>query len=302
MDDANLKFLSITDQPSLSPAFNKDIVAYKLVVASTVQNLKFNLSPSDNGASFSIKSNTTGWADNNELKLTEGDNQITIEVTSEDGTTKKYSITCTKLSASVAALKTMSLNGLDLVPCFTTDCYDYEAYAPFDKLTSDVDCQTFDPDCNVEVICNLSKPLLDWHSFGLNYGFSELCLKVTSPDKTTTVIYRVIIFKRILPRLALFAATNTNVPSKRCPISLAPAYCSVEINQTAYSLLFIDMFQRISSDDPLNQISISADDGGVRSDLFRHTFKENEVSSSQIKIPLINGSNGNNFKIRINTN
>ncbi len=294
MDDANLKSLSIVDQPSLSPAFHKDTLHYNLVVASKVETLKLNLSTSDNGASFSIKSNTTGWPDNNELKLTQGDNQITIEVTSEDGTTKKYLISCTKLSPSIAALKNITLSPLKLVPDFTTDCYEYEAHAAFDQLTVGFDCQTFDPECSVNVKCNLSMPLLDWLDLELNYGFSELCVLVTSPDKTASITYRVLIFRSILPRLSVFSALDKNIASKRCPISLAPAYCSVEINKTAYSLPFVDLFQRISSEDPLNQISLSTDEsrsreGGLRTELFTHVFMENSVSSSCIKVPLING-------------
>ena len=95
MDDANLSKLSV-NQTGLRPEFHKNNLDYNLTVPFSVDLLKVTAVPNDKGASCSIKSNT-GFGD--EVKLVEGENKIQIECTSEDGTVKKYSINCKRLSA-----------------------------------------------------------------------------------------------------------------------------------------------------------------------------------------------------------
>jgi len=51
--------------------------------------------------------------------------EIRIEVSAEDGTTKKYLIRVKRLSASDATLQNLSLSSGKLDPCFVSDCYDY---------------------------------------------------------------------------------------------------------------------------------------------------------------------------------
>lgn len=58
MDDADLKNLSV-NQKGLVPQFNKDVLNYSLVVASSVLSLKVSGTTSDKGASISLKSKIT---------------------------------------------------------------------------------------------------------------------------------------------------------------------------------------------------------------------------------------------------
>lgn len=200
MDDANLAKL-IVDQPGLKPSFNKDVTNYEIIVAFNVEILKIKCSTSDTGASFSIKSNT-GYGEN--VKLNEAENKIQIEVTSEDGTIKKYIINCTRLSASAAALKSLEFEGIDLVPKFTSDENEYSAFVNYKQTESKFKLDVYDPSCGIEVSfnrTNLTKSSDLYFKISLNYGLSEISIIVTSPNKTKT---QVEIFNQNTKKSALF--------------------------------------------------------------------------------------------------
>ena len=117
----------------------------------SVQELKIKAVTSDRGASSSIKS-TTGYGD--QIKLNEGENKIQIEVTSEDGTVKKYSITCNRLSASNALLNKLNFESLSLEPEFESGHFDYELYPSNDMLNVNLNLSSFDSSCDIELKLN----------------------------------------------------------------------------------------------------------------------------------------------------
>lgn len=62
------------------------------------------------------------------IKLSDGLNKVEIEVVAEDGTTKKYSVEITKLSAKIAELSNLSVDGdVPLYPAFCTKTYEYNS-------------------------------------------------------------------------------------------------------------------------------------------------------------------------------
>jgi hypothetical protein len=187
MDDANLAKL-IVDQPGLEPNFDKKVVNYSIVVAFNVEKLKLTLSCSDNGASVSVKSDT-GYGE--DVKLNEGENKITIEVTSEDGTVKKYFINCKRLSASDAKLKNIAFDLIKLNEKFGSINYEYKCFVD-PKINEDkFKLELFDPGASIECNINnsnLTKNESSYYLFSLNYGYSELVIKVTSPNKTNTQV------------------------------------------------------------------------------------------------------------------
>lgn len=187
MDDANLAKLSV-NQPGLRPNFIKDNLNYDIIVAFNVEVLKITASTSDKGASFSIKSNT-GYGE--DVKLVEGENKIQIEVTSEDGTIKKYLINCTRLSASAANLKSLEFEKIALVPSFSPDHLEYSASLDFKQTEAKFKLDIFDPSCGITVEFNkstLNKFQDSSYSFSLNFGLSEIIIKVTSPNKANTQV------------------------------------------------------------------------------------------------------------------
>jgi hypothetical protein len=187
MDDANLAKL-VLDQPGLAPEFNKNTLNYNIVVAFNVEKLKLSLACSDNGASFSVKSDT-GYGE--DVKLNEGENKIIIEVTSEDGTVKKYFINCKRLSASDAKLKNLEFSLIKLSETFNTTIYEYKCFVD-PKINDDkFKLELFDPGCSIECTNNSSDLSINeqsYYCFSLNHGYSEIVIKVTSPNKTNTQV------------------------------------------------------------------------------------------------------------------
>ena len=93
--------------------------------------------------------------------------------------------------------------------------YEYEA-APnsvsFAQLEAHFAYELFDPNCVVKVTSNNQEiakaeatALL---CSSLNYGFTEICLHVTSPDKSTGQVYRVQIVRNANPRLSSLVARD----------------------------------------------------------------------------------------------
>ena len=83
--DNNLKSLSIDDF-ELSPTFNKDTTEYSLTVDQSVETVKINATANDDKASVS------GIG---EVNLSDGDNNIEVKVTAENGNEKIYKIKIT---------------------------------------------------------------------------------------------------------------------------------------------------------------------------------------------------------------
>lgn len=62
------------------------------------------------------------------IKLSDGLNRVEVEVVAEDGTVKKYSVEITKLSAKIAELSNLTVDGdLPLNPAFSTKIYEYNS-------------------------------------------------------------------------------------------------------------------------------------------------------------------------------
>jgi hypothetical protein len=72
-------------------------------------------------------------------------------------------------------------------------------------------------------------------------------------------------------------------------ISMAPIYCAFRITDSVniHSFPFIDLFQKIASQDQLNVISISAEH--LDPQLNPQIALENKLSDIKVKVPFLNG-------------
>lgn len=292
MDDAYLAKLTV-NQPGLKPDFKKEIYNYEIHVASNVSVLNVAAETSDRGASFSIKS-SSGYGE--ECKLSDGENKIQIECTSEDGTIKKYFISCFKLASSFAQLNSLEIKDLILKPKFDSNLFDYETRVKFAQKEIEIKASVIDPNCVIEINCN-GKPVAkinEVYLCTLNYGLSEIITKLTSPDKTKEQVYKVNIKRDAFPRICSFSNLKEKIEMED-PISLAPLYQATKLtfdNKTEinYSLPFLSLFQRVSSsDDLLNFISLSAHNSSKYPKMFNLDL-ENKLSDSLVCVPLLNGS------------
>lgn len=119
--NANLKELHLSVE-GLSPAFNKNTIAYNIVIPNNIDAININAVPEDSNAKVSIAGNTN---------LQVGLNNITIKVTAPDNkTTKTYTIHATKTDnpeLANANLENLAIENVMLDPEFNADIVQYSA-------------------------------------------------------------------------------------------------------------------------------------------------------------------------------
>lgn len=183
---------------------------------------------------------------------------ITIEVTSEDGTIKNYLINTTRLSSCDASLSGLSISPGILFPPFNSTCTLYASTNPCHIST--VEVKPIAPDKGIGVVIRdnpNSKPLQ------LNYGETYIYVDVTSPDKTTSKTYQIIISKANIPWHITTVIENSNIYSYSCPVCLAIFHCPKSIFETKPKHVFckscIDELTRTTKRDPLNGKILTGD-------------------------------------------
>lgn len=119
--NANLKELHLNVE-GLSPAFQKTITRYNLIVGNDISQISVNAIPEEANAKVSVTGNTN---------LNVGVNEIKITVTAPDGkTTKSYIIEVTKTEnpdLANANLETLAIENVTLDPEFNPDVTSYNA-------------------------------------------------------------------------------------------------------------------------------------------------------------------------------
>ena len=120
-NNANLKELHLSVE-GLSPAFQKSVTRYNLVVAEDISQITVNAIAEDTKATVNITGNT-------DLKI--GTNEIRITVTAQDKkTTKAYIIEVTKTEnpeLANANLENLAIENVTLEPEFSPDIISYNA-------------------------------------------------------------------------------------------------------------------------------------------------------------------------------
>ncbi|XP_043992259.1 uncharacterized protein LOC122842444 isoform X1 [Gambusia affinis] len=244
MDNCDLEKLTIS-AGKLQPAFSPQVTDYKVTVESSVDKVTLGLSTSDCGASYSI---LTGDRSST-VTLKEGINRVEIEVVSEDGTVKKYSVDITKLSAKVAELSDLSLEGdIPLHPAFAAKVHEYSSFVPFHCNL--VTVQTKVPDSLIKVAVNGQS---DSQTVSLHFGDTLVEISVCSADGSVTQVYTVCVTRELIPVAVTFSEGKHQVEYE-CPVSLSALYRAVSVHQSdpksIFSRPYIEMLARRSKVDP----------------------------------------------------
>jgi len=164
--NANLKSLILSVE-GLSPAFAKNITNYSLNVGENVSEIKVNASVEHNRATYSVTGNTG---------LKDGENVITVKVTAEDGSVKKYVINVLKSDDPVksdATLSSLIIEDVDLGQTFDPNVTEYNAgdiTVKQDKLN--IYAYTTADNAKVEIIGNED----------LKVGEGKVTIRVTSEN------------------------------------------------------------------------------------------------------------------------
>ncbi|XP_069000352.1 uncharacterized protein [Embiotoca jacksoni] len=246
MDNCDLEKLSVS-AGELRPAFTPEVTDYTTEVESSVHQVTLDLLTSDCGASHKILSGDRSAT----VKLKDGLNRVDIEVVAEDGTIKKYCVQISKLSAKVAELRHLSLEGhVPLQPAFSTKVYEYNSIVPFH--CNAVTLLPKVPDRNIKVTVNgasSSQPV------PLNVGDTVVEISVCSADGTISQVYTLLVIRELIPTAVTFADGKQQLDFE-CPVSLSAFYRPVSINpsdpKNIFSRPYIEMLARRSKVDPLS--------------------------------------------------
>lgn len=169
-----LKYLQISEE-GMSPYFSRNNVDYSLTVGENVNSIEVLARAEDANARVEITGNEN---------LHEGDNEINIKVTAQNGYYRIYTILVTKakdVSKANAFLGSLIVEGFNLDKKFQSETLEYdigEVLTTIDKLN--VVATAKDQDAKVE-IAGADKLKVGGH----------IVVKVTAPDGTTTKEYKI---------------------------------------------------------------------------------------------------------------
>ncbi len=163
--DATLFSLSISDV-TLSPAFSSDVTSYTATVDYRTTPLKVNYKTNDSKATAKVAGTT----------LKEGKNTVTVTVTAEDGTTKKYTVVVTMKEnpnplSSDNKISSISISTGTISPEFDPDVYEYTV-----TVDSDTKSITLTPTAND------SKATVNKKVVGITDDETEVVLTCTAED------------------------------------------------------------------------------------------------------------------------
>nr|XP_046256934.1 uncharacterized protein LOC124065539 [Scatophagus argus] len=246
MDNCDLEKLSVSGA-KLHPAFTPEVTHYKVTVECNVSEVTVDLITSDCGASYSIL-----FGDGSStIKLNDGLNRVEIEVVAEDGTIKKYCVEITRLSAKVAELSNLALDGdIPLHPEFCTNIYEYNSLVPFHCNAVTLLPKVADKNIKLEVNGEGGSQQVP-----LNFGDTVVEISVCSADGSNSQVYTLLVTRKLIPMAVTFADEKQQLDYE-CPVSLTAFYRPVSINHSdpkhILSRPYIEMLARRSKVDPLN--------------------------------------------------
>ena len=182
-NDSTLSGLSIPNT-TLSPAFNKNTKEYTADVKDVTQ-LTVNATASDPNASIQISDNYRN--------LQKGANEITVQVTSEDGAKKtKYKITVNltltpteeELMKANANLSTLEIKGQKIE--FNAEEVKYYIDVPYETKELEITATAVNPNAQVAISGNDK----------LIVGKNTVNIVVTAEDTTTTKTYSILVTRQ----------------------------------------------------------------------------------------------------------
>ena len=165
-DDSSLKSLTATSDPAgtLSPAFDPATTTYTYSVDADEDSVTISAEPTDSNATVS------GTGTYNPRT----DGPVEIIVTSENGTTKTYTVNFDVAKSSNADLSNLGVTGQTISPAFDKDTTTYNVTVPSDKTKATITAEVADDRSTVTGTGEQD----------LNYGENTFDVKVTAEDGT----------------------------------------------------------------------------------------------------------------------
>lgn len=201
--DARLKKLEVSNVDEFTPLFISSKTSYKAVVSEGAPGVVITATANHPGATIRINGNVVASGQPSALiELIEIKQKIEIEVTAQDGTTKMvYTIEFTNENliekTSNADLRSLTVNDGQMTPNFKPAITKYEVAVTEKTYSVDIIPRPADPLATMRVMAG-SKEIGDYdgnYSQALEDGENEITIEVTSPDKTVTKDYTLLIYR-----------------------------------------------------------------------------------------------------------
>ena len=172
---------------TLNPAFTGDVTAYTATVGYTTESTTVAATANHGMASVAIvpadaDANTAG----HQVNLRVGRTDITVRVTSEDGTEQDYTVAVTRGDApsSDASLSALSLTDVELSPAFSPSAFNYTDGVPNEVAQTTVTATQRHSAATVAIMPADDDATADGHQIDLDVGDNTIMVRVTAEDGT----------------------------------------------------------------------------------------------------------------------
>ena len=180
LNDATLFNLTTDEGYDLKPKFNAATLEYTITVPNATKSLMVTGTKADFNATMDPVDGELSFTD-----LSEGSNEKTIKVTSEDGTTtQEYKVKVYRQSNDATLFNLTTDEGYDLKPKFNAATLEYTITVPNAKNTLTVTYEKTDANATMD-------PPDGESTYPLFEGLNEISIDVTSEDYSVTKKYKV---------------------------------------------------------------------------------------------------------------
>ncbi|CAM3552966.1 MULTISPECIES: cadherin-like beta sandwich domain-containing protein [Saccharibacillus] len=183
--NTNLRALSLSSG-TLSPSFNSATMEYTVAATAEAATLTVTATTADTTASVEVNGiGALSGSASNPIQTTPGANEIFVDVTAQNGTSKRYTITVTRPASSNNDLSALSLSSGTLSPAFAAGTRVYDA--DVSNATTSLTVTPTAADANASVAVNEVFVAQGKASdaIPLNTGFNVIIVKVTAENGTS---------------------------------------------------------------------------------------------------------------------
>ncbi|NRF95720.1 S-layer homology domain-containing protein [Paenibacillus frigoriresistens] len=164
---------------TLDQTVSENTYTYTATVPNDISVTTVTYTTVDENATADLQIN--GSSVSNPVPLSVGSNVISVVVTAQDGTTKSYSVTVTRVGSSNAALSSLNLSGITLDQTVSENMYTYTATVPNSVSITTATYTT--TDIHAIVALNLNGQPVN-NPISLNVGSNIISFVVTAHDGT----------------------------------------------------------------------------------------------------------------------
>ncbi|OOQ57997.1 cadherin-like beta sandwich domain-containing protein [Mucilaginibacter pedocola] len=213
---------------SLSPAFASGTNSYTVAVSNAVNSITFT--PTVNQANATVSVNGTpvaSGAASAAITLSVGANNVSVEVTAQDGTLNTYTIQVTRGQSTDATLSNLVVSGTTLSPAFASATAAYTASVANSVTSVTLTPTVNEPNATVRVNGVPVTSGAASAAIPLSLGNNVITATVTAQDGTSNKIYQVTVNRALSSDGTLSALTISAG-------TLAPTFTSGVFSYTAH--------------------------------------------------------------------